>query len=814
MKENYDNENHEKRKYIKDMIDEDEQEDFILFLYKKKKTYTNIDDIEIQELMSLTQEFVNNKGNTKITTNKNELEKENDSIIPDEEKNKNIKSENKPITIKKFINTENIKIEIFHYETDKGSSIFNKLDVNNLSNMTFYIYMRQFNVTKIKRIYSDFEWLYNYINKGYDKANLLPELPKGNIINISFLGMNKIDPKEIQDKLEVFMNYLVNEPILKTAKVIFDFLTNDNYTEFQNSKETYDKIEFKNILINSKDENKHNIFYNNNFFIEKPILKENDYINQDYEIKIQSGNIGKEIENYLQKENYLELRNYCYECTKDEVSKAIMVKHLNLIYKEGTNNIYALIDKYEILKILMFIDQNNYAYYFNKIYNILKKINNEQNLSMDEYFTRINKFSEIVKSRILGIDLSEELAEENLRHIKNFIDTFYKGKEKDAVHPYLKEKHVEIILDYSKVIVEKYKNDINEEEIIRKLKELKELKEDENIEEKLNLFIQSLNEHEQLYYDLLVQSILEAPKSDSAMKSWAIPIIKIIKEIFGTIVSTAIVSFTGSKILTSISAGIGTSLVIRDINDMYIKENYFKKENDEFRRVYHINQRLEFDKRLNIIKRNIKNICRNIAKPIKSAYSYVVDTKILNIKENTKMGFEKTYKNIDYKEKGKIFLNNLNKIIKTEYNNKQEQKYKQILIKMKKYFRENAKSGRYKKIQNEFDIKEKEINEKTNAEKEDLQKKYAHLDIKDNSCIQKQVKSLLEFGNNIKDVFTSIIFDEKRKNNNSELMLEIINNHEYKNYLESLEEINNNDKEEQYKILESEVKNMCYITQK
>ena len=539
MKENYDKTNSEKRKYINDIIDEEEQEEFIMFLYKKKKTKIDIDDIEIQELMSLAQEFKN-------TINKNELEKENDSITADKKKNKN-----KPITIKKFINTKNIKIEIFHYEIDNGS-IFNKIDLNNLSNMTFYIYMRQFNVTKIKRLYSDFEWLYNYINKGYDKANLLPEFPKGNIINISFFGMNKMDPKIIKDKLEVFMNYLINDPILKTAKVIFDFLTNENYTEFQNIKETYNKIEFKNILNNSIEENKQNIFNN----IEKPILKENDYINEDNEIKIQSGNIGKEIENYLQKENYLELRDYCYECTKDEVSKAIMVKHLNLIYKEGTNNIYALIDKYEILKILMFIDQNNYDYYFNKIYNILKKINNEQNLSMDEYFTRINKFSEIVKSRIFGIDISEELAEENLRHIKNFIDTFYKGKEKDAVHPYLKEKHVEIILDYSKVIVEKYKNDINEEEIIRKLKKLKELKEDENIEEKLNLFIQSLNEHEQLYYDLLVQSILEAPKSDSAMKSWAIPMIKIIKEILGTIVSTAIVSFTGSKILASISAGI------------------------------------------------------------------------------------------------------------------------------------------------------------------------------------------------------------------------------------------------------------------
>ena len=133
---------------------------------------------------------------------------------------------------------------------------------------------------------------------------------------------------------------------------------------------------------------------------------------------------------------------------------------------------------------------------------------------------------------------------------------------------------------------------------------------------------------------------------------------------------------------------------------------------------------------------------------------------------------------------------------------------------MKKYFRENAKSGGYKKIQNDFDIKEKEINEKINGEKENLQKKYAHLDIKDNSSIQKQVKSLLEFGNNIKDVFKSIIFEEKKKKNNSELMLDIINNHEYKNYLESLDKINNNYKEELYKILESEVKTMCYMTEK
>ena len=37
MKKNDDNTNYEKRKYIKDIIDEDEKEDFILFLYKKTK---------------------------------------------------------------------------------------------------------------------------------------------------------------------------------------------------------------------------------------------------------------------------------------------------------------------------------------------------------------------------------------------------------------------------------------------------------------------------------------------------------------------------------------------------------------------------------------------------------------------------------------------------------------------------------------------------------------------------------------------------------------------------------------------------------
>jgi len=70
---------------------------------------------------------------------------------------------------------------------------------------------------------------------------------------------------------------------------------------------------------------------------------------------------------------------------------------------------------------------------------------------------------------------------------------------KNAIEPYLKQKYVDIINDYKSVLIKKY--NIKEKKLLEKLKNLKE---NNNEIEELNVFIKSLNEHEQLYYDILV----------------------------------------------------------------------------------------------------------------------------------------------------------------------------------------------------------------------------------------------------------------------------------------------------------------------
>ena len=70
---------------------------------------------------------------------------------------------------------------------------------------------------------------------------------------------------------------------------------------------------------------------------------------------------------------------------------------------------------------------------------------------------------------------------------------------KNAIEPYLKQKYVDIINDYKSVLIKKY--NIKEKKLSEKLKNLKE---NNNEIEELIVFIKSLNENEQLYYDILV----------------------------------------------------------------------------------------------------------------------------------------------------------------------------------------------------------------------------------------------------------------------------------------------------------------------
>ena len=192
----------------------------------------------------------------------------------------------------------------------------------------------------------------------------------------------------------------------------------------------------------------------------------------------------------------------------------------------------------------------------------------------------------------------------------------YDGKDTNNVDTFLKKKYVDILNDYKNIIIKKY--NINEEEILSKLKDMNDLNED-NIKQQINDFIDSLNEQEQLYYDLFFQSIIEAPNLSSKINSWLSPIIKILRDTIGTFIGIKIISFTGSKLLTGLTASVGTSIFIKDITDIVLKKRYFS-ENEEFRKIYHINQRNSYDKRWNVMKRKIINTAKKVFNPIKKNF--------------------------------------------------------------------------------------------------------------------------------------------------------------------------------------------------
>ena len=817
MKESYDflNEDEDQKSYIKTHISDKgyDEADFLSYLWTKKGESSNeVENWPMDELKSVIQEYINTKNNNTILEFKDIGKIENkDNIIEfqnTEKTDKKIIKQNKikkmnennyvRFTVYDYLKLEDIKVEIISDE--KKSKGFLK----SLSSMTFYVSITNFSLS-VKRKYSDFEWLYKLIVNNY-KYYFLPQFPRG---SFSLFGYNETELENIGEKLEKLMNVLVNDPILKNTKVMFDFLTIENYKDFQSFKKIYEKVKLSTLTIDDdikeNEENEEEDIYTYNNYDEQSILREKDYKdNNEVPSEIQSCRIFDTIVNYLNQENYADLRNYCYNCSKDPVNKEIMINTLETLYNEGKNNVYAKIDKLEILKILTFLNKKNCMNYYQKMIDLIKDINNVKSLTMDEYFTRINKFSEIIKERLFNINFLEKLGEENLRHIRAFIDIYYKGQEKDAVHNYLKEKYVDIINDYNKVICEKY--NINKEKILKKLKNLDE---NDDMEDQINHLIQSLDEHEQLYYDLLVQSILEAPSSESAIKSWTIPIVKIIKKALGTFIGTAITSFTGSKILMGLTASVGTVSIISDISDIYLKSHYFS-ENGEFRKLYHINQRNSYDKRWNIMKRNIKEGYHKMINPIKNCYYHIIDKKFLKIKEK-KIGFQRDEEMVNIEEDANKFVTKFIALFISDFDKKKELNFYNKVMKMKEQFRSKKKRDKkFREIIETSEEREKEVMNIIRNDTEALEQKYPQY--KENTFIQKKVNSLKKFGLKVKTIFKTVFYDEsKKKKTNSQIRLEIINDHNYKEYLKELDSIQKTKKDLLSQILIDEVYSMCKL---
>ena len=129
---------------------------------------------------------------------------------------------------------ENIQIKVGDFEKVEGK-LFSK------SYVTYLITTMPFN-WKVKRRFSDFEWLQQILASHYNYC-LIPPIPKKKK-NLNKIVTDKFDKaflKKRSRKFEKFLSYLINDPILKNTKMVYEFLSIKKEEDFQKMKKSYEK---------------------------------------------------------------------------------------------------------------------------------------------------------------------------------------------------------------------------------------------------------------------------------------------------------------------------------------------------------------------------------------------------------------------------------------------------------------------------------------------------------------------------------------------------------------------------------------------
>ena len=240
-------------------------DDFMAFLQEKKGEFgTDLNNWELNELISAVAEFTslhskidneqeNNNNNEQINNNnieninpiennnnninnKNDVEKSYD-IIPnvngeneiDNNQNQNNTSfiKNNQTELTTLSTSSNISINLGFPEKVDGWLIFTK------SYVSYQIITLPFNF-KVRRRYSDFEWLRNILSQIYVNC-ILPPIPKKNYGDR--FNENLISKR--QRGLEKFLYGLVIHPLIKHSEILYDFLSNTNEEQFNSNKKKY-----------------------------------------------------------------------------------------------------------------------------------------------------------------------------------------------------------------------------------------------------------------------------------------------------------------------------------------------------------------------------------------------------------------------------------------------------------------------------------------------------------------------------------------------------------------------------------------------
>ena len=614
---------------------------------------------------------------------------------------------------------------------------------------------------------------------------------------------NRISFKDLQKQnIFSFLNELNNRNKFKN-------LTGENFLALEKYINE-EKLEpyLKELKTLTYLDNKNEIKSHYKYKFNRSLLDEND-LKSDEEIVINYDKIGYQIEEYINEEKYELLKIYCKKCTKNEDNKEKMLNTLNSLLKYSKISIYDLVDEFEIRKILILLNSNmeDNIKHYTRMKQIIIDMQNIDIKEPDEFMTKIMKYSEIVKGESFDIGFREILAEENVKYMKFVIDKFYSGSDKDSEPNTLKKIYVEIINDYMNVIEKKYS--IKKDKIMDDLQKI----DINNQEEELSTFINSLNNYEKLYYDLLLQLVLESPDSESWIKSYTTPIFKFMRNILLTIGGFKLASLTGSKTLLALSASIGGAMIFKDVKDEIIK-SYFSLD-EKGRKLYHLNCKNSPEKRISILTRKIKEKYRKYIKPVENFIINLFDTKIFHLKESPKIGLEKFLNKTGNIEKECEEFRN-NELIILSKNEKRIKKitFQQVLLKIIKKLKYRRQIPI--KINQFFQFKQKIFSRTAEFKLKRLKEKYPQY--KDPTIFERIMNiggKIKSFGCGVFKSFSNVfsfgitggLFAKK---NNLQNTLETINNIKYNEFKKELDKIQKRKEDDHFLILLEEIK---YLTE-
>ena len=285
----------------------------------------------------------------------------------------------------------NLIITIGFPEKVEGS-FFSKAYVN-------YLILTEPINLKVRRRYSDFDWLHQIIFNLFPNCVIPPIPPK------KHGGEKFVDVfiNKRMSRLQNFMNYLVANPLIKNCQIVYDFLSIENDAEFNKKKNEYQKL--------------------------KPPSNLNDYTSMNYKLMTL---VDKEKETYFDNikdneninENLLNKLNESLKQLSTQMDNIILkIEEVSKIWNDLYKNSEKYYDEKPIINSYL-----NYNQLFTKWAESIKKQKKLINSNTKEYFKYVKNHFKSMKDLFYNVENNKSNYYKNERNlISKKEDLFKKG---------------------------------------------------------------------------------------------------------------------------------------------------------------------------------------------------------------------------------------------------------------------------------------------------------------------------------------------------------------------------------------------------